>query len=405
MKPDFKSAERGASMQSPELAEMPGTRNRQVRRWLWLPAMVGVAAPTAVAALHFSISNGTARSAMVMLTVTATIIVAVVLIHRVAQARVTQRLEELDRTLTELRDRIEYFESQEVDIEASPEPLQDQTDGLATKLDGLLTETVKSIAAEADSLREEAHGIAVAVGETGKHTADIAEVVAQAGDSATSATSGIDELHANIEKISGQMMHSATITANAVQEMHKANEIVGTLGEAAHEISGVADLINNIAGQTNLLALNATIEAARAGEAGKGFAVVAGEVKNLASQTAKATEGINQQIQAIQGRTGDAVEVIGTVGKVIGEIFDLATDIAGEMDEQGDAVRQITGSIEQISKGAADTKQTMAEMTSAANQAARNSENMAAATQSLSNRSADLQEHLERIVAGGGEIH
>jgi methyl-accepting chemotaxis protein len=75
------------------------------------------------------------------------------------------------------------------------------------------------------------------------------------------------------------------------------------------------------------------------------------------------------------------------------------------MDEQGDAVRQITGSIEQISKGAADTKQTMAEMTSAANQAARNSENMAAATQSLSNRSADLQEHLERIVAGGGEIH
>jgi methyl-accepting chemotaxis protein len=306
---------------------------------------------------------------MVMLTVTATIIVAVVLIHRVAQARVTQRLEELDRTLTELRDRIEYFESQEVDIEASPEPLQDQTDGLATKLDGLLTETVKSIAAEADSLREEAHGIAVAVGETGKH------------------------------------MHSATITANAVQEMHKANEIVGTLGEAAHEISGVADLINNIAGQTNLLALNATIEAARAGEAGKGFAVVAGEVKNLASQTAKATEGINQQIQAIQGRTGDAVEVIGTVGKVIGEIFDLATDIAGEMDEQGDAVRQITGSIEQISKGAADTKQTMAEMTSAANQAARNSENMAAATQSLSNRSADLQEHLERIVAGGGEIH
>jgi methyl-accepting chemotaxis protein len=340
---------------------------------------------------------------MVMLTVTAAIIVTVVLVHRVAQARVTQPLEELDRTLTELRERLEQFQSQEVDIEASPAPLQDQTDGLAAKLDGLLTETVKSIAAEADSLREEARGIAVAVGETGNHTADIAGAIAQAGDNATSATSGIDELHANIEKISGQMMHSATITANAVQEMHKANEIVGTLGEAAHEISGVADLINNIAGQTNLLALNATIEAARAGEAGKGFAVVAGDVKNLASQTAKSTEGINQQIQAIQDRTGDAVEVIGTVGKVIGEIFDLATDMAGEMDEQGDAVRQITGNIEQISKGATDATQTMAEMTSAANQAARNSENLATATQSLSSRSADLQEHLERIVAGGGE--
>jgi methyl-accepting chemotaxis protein len=138
------------------------------------------------------------------------------------------------------------------------------------------------------------------------------------------------------------------------QEMHKANKIVGTLGEAAQEISGVADLINNIAGQTNLLALNATIEAARAGDAGKGFAVVASEVKNLATQTAKATVGINEQIQAIQDKTGGAVEAIGMVSDVIAEIFDLATDVAGEVDEQGDAVREIAGTVRQVSDDGSD---------------------------------------------------
>jgi methyl-accepting chemotaxis protein len=197
-------------------------------------------------------------------------------------------------------------------------------------------------------------------------------------------------------------MHSATIAASAVQEMHKANEIVGTLGEAAQEISGVADLINNIAGQTNLLALNATIEAARAGEAGKGFAVVAGEVKNLASQTAKATVGINEQIQAIQDKTGSAIEAIGMVSDVIAEIFDLATDVAGEVDEQGDAVSEIAVKVRRVSDGAADAAGKMAGMASAAEQAVRISDELAAASQSISSLSGDFRDRIERFLAGSG---
>jgi methyl-accepting chemotaxis protein len=399
IKTENESAESGAPIQQPGLTAAAGTPNRYVRRWLWLLAVAGVAAPTAVTSLHFSFTDSTAASAMVMLSAAVAVIVAVVLIHRVAQARVVRPLEDLDRTLTELRYRLEHFESLEAEPEAEPEQQEDQAETMASSLDGLLAETVKSIAAEADSLREEARGVAAAVGQTGDHAGNIASAIAQAGDNAAAASGAIDELHVNIEKIGEQVMHSATIAASAVQEMHKANEVVGTLGEAAQEISGVSDLINNIAGQTNLLALNATIEAARAGEAGKGFAVVSQEVKNLANQTAKATEGINQQIQAIQDRTGDAVESIDMVSNVTAEIFDLATDLAGEVDEQGDAVQEIAGSIKQVSKGAADATQNMTGMTSAAGQIERLSENLSTASQTLSRKSGDLRDRVERLLS------
>jgi methyl-accepting chemotaxis protein len=403
MKTENKSAESGVPLQRPGPGAAAGTPKRYVRRWLWLLAAAGVAGPTVVASLHFFVTDGTAVSAMVMPSAAVAVIVSVVLIHLVAQSRVAEPLEDLDRTLADLRDRLEHFESLEAEPEAVAEPERQkaQAETMAPSLDGLLAETAKSMAAEADSLRDEALGVATAVGHASDHAGDIASAIAQAGDYTASASGAIGKLHANIEKIGEQVMHSATITASAVQEMHKANEIVGTLGEAAEEISGVSDLINNIAGQTNLLALNATIEAARAGEAGKGFAVVAGEVKNLANQTAKATEGINRQIQAIQDRTGDAVKAIDMVSNVIAEIFDIATDLAGEVDEQGDAVQEIAGSIEQASMGAADATANMAGMTSAAERAARNSENLAAATQSLSGRSGELRESLDRIMAGG----
>jgi methyl-accepting chemotaxis protein len=181
--------------------------------------------------------------------------------------------------------------------------------------------------------------------------------------------------------------------------MHKANKIVGTLGEAAQEISGVADLINNIAGQTNLLALNATIEAARAGDAGKGFAVVASEVKNLATQTAKATVGINEQIQAIQDKTGGAVKAIGMVSDVIAEIFDLATDVAGEVEEQGDAVREIAGNVRQVSEHATGANAKMEAMSSAAERAGKISGTLMTASETLSGKSKSLRDHVEKFLA------
>ncbi len=429
MKTEMEPVTKEAPPPRPGLTTSAGTPNRYVRRWLWLLAAAGVAAPAILASLFFSMTDARPGAATVMLIGAVAVITAVVMVHLLAQARVAEPLENLDqalaalvagrrdiaipgqdhagrfghmaRALAELRDRLEQLETREAAAEAELEQPDEPAETQTTHIDSLLTETIESIAAEAASLREEAQGVAAAVGQTGDQTGDIAAAITQASDNAVSASGAIDELHANIEKIGEQVMHSATIAANAVQEMHKANEIVGTLGEAAQQISGVADLINNIAGQTNLLALNATIEAARAGEAGKGFAVVANEVKNLATQTAKATVGINEQIQAIQDKTGGAVEAIAMVSTVIAEIFDLATDVAGEVDEQGDAVREIAGSVRQVSDGAAEAIAKMKRMSSAAEQAARISDNLAAASQSLSSRSGNFRDRVDQFLAAG----
>jgi methyl-accepting chemotaxis protein len=123
------------------------------------------------------------------------------------------------------------------------------------------------------------------------------------------------------------------------------------LNKASSQIGDVVNLINEIAGQTNLLALNATIEAARAGDAGKGFAVVAQEVKNLASQTSKATEDISDSVNAMQSRTENAVAAIEKIRKIIGQIDGVSSAIAAAIEQQGAAANEITRSISQAAQG------------------------------------------------------
>ncbi|MHA1598339.1 MAG: methyl-accepting chemotaxis protein, partial [Alphaproteobacteria bacterium] len=137
-------------------------------------------------------------------------------------------------------------------------------------------------------------------------------------------------------------------------ETERSNEQVQGLATAAQKIGEVVELISDIAEQTNLLALNATIEAARAGDAGKGFAVVASEVKNLANQTAKATEEISAQIGGIQGATRDAVEAIGGITSIIDEINEITSAIAAAVEEQGAATQEIARNVEQASAGTSE---------------------------------------------------
>ena len=379
--------------------------DRYVRRWLWLLTGAGVAAPALLASVVFSITDVRAGAAMAVLAAAIAVIVAVVLIHLQAQARLTGRFEEQARLLASLQESLAELEAErQADAAGREESAEAAPTIAAAGLDALLADATHSIAAEADALKRGAMGVTEAIGKAGGQAGDLADAIGQAGEDAASASGAIGRLEAEITKIGEQVMHSATIAASAVQEMHKANQIVGTLGEAAHEISGVADLINNIAGQTNLLALNATIEAARAGEAGKGFAVVAGEVKNLANQTAKATTGINEQIQAIQDRTETAVKAIQMVSDVIAEIFDLATDVAGEVDEQGDAVRDIAGNIDRIAGGASEAKAKVAALSAAAaeagNLSAALSDNAGGLTDTSEEIRGRVETFLNRIAAG-----
>ncbi|MBR9972457.1 methyl-accepting chemotaxis protein [Magnetospirillum sulfuroxidans] len=166
-----------------------------------------------------------------------------------------------------------------------------------------------------------------------------------------------EELSASIHEISGQVQHSTRIADDAVEKASQTNECIAGLSEAASRIGEVVKLISTIANQTNLLALNATIEAARAGDAGKGFAVVAGEVKSLATQTAKATSEITDQILAVQSATHDAVDAIRAIGQTIGSMSEVASAIAAAVEEQSAATKEISRNVNQAATGAQDVSQ------------------------------------------------
>ncbi|SMH59926.1 methyl-accepting chemotaxis protein [Azospirillum agricola] len=200
---------------------------------------------------------------------------------------------------------------------------------------------------------------------TAKSTA-VATASQQATNNVQTVAAAAEELSASIAEISRQLNASSDAAVGAAQKAVQTNGIVEGLSHAAERIGQVVGLIGEIAEQTNLLALNATIEAARAGEAGKGFAVVATEVKNLAGQTAKATEEISTQVMEMQSATVSAVDAIRTISDAVTTISRTVTDIAQAMEQQGMATREIAQNVQQAAEGTQQVMQNIAEVTTAA---------------------------------------
>lgn len=228
-----------------------------------------------------------------------------------------------------------------------------------------------------------------------EHTTQQAESVAAACEEvsrniATVATSA-EEMNASVKEIARNSSEAARVATQAVRAAQATNGTISKLGESSVEIGEVIKVITSIAEQTNLLALNATIEAARAGEAGKGFAVVANEVKELAKQTAAATDGIARKVEAIQVDTSSAVAAIGEITTVIGQINDIQTTIASAVEEQSATTNEIARNASEAAKGSDDITRGITAVSHTANVTAEGTRSTLAAAQELAQLASDLQ--------------
>jgi methyl-accepting chemotaxis protein len=267
--------------------------------------------------------------------------------------------------------------------------------------------TVRGVVSQVSAASTEMRASAETMATTTRDTSGRAGVMAGAADiaynNAQSVSAATEELSASIREITQQVANSAKIAADAVQEAKRTDKTVAALAESSRRIGEVVNLINDIASQTNLLALNATIEAARAGEAGKGFAVVASEVKNLANQTAKATDDISTQIAGMQNVTGEAVGAIKAIADTIGRIDQIAATIAAAVEEQGAATQEIARSVEQAASGARDVSENVSAVSQSVDETGRMAGGLLEAASELSQQAElmdrEVRGFLERVRA------
>ncbi|MGY6644873.1 MAG: methyl-accepting chemotaxis protein [Salinarimonas sp.] len=237
---------------------------------------------------------------------------------------------------------------------------------LADSLESSVASIVEALSGAAAQIENNADGMVGLSGRTAARGREAGEASQRAGADVNAVASATEELTASISEIGEQVSQAAEIAGSAVEEAGNVSGKVEALGEATSRIGEVVGLINEIAAQTNLLALNATIEAARAGEAGKGFAVVAQEVKNLASQTANATEEISAQIASVQGASVDVVDAIQGITRTIREISGISTTVSAAVEQQRAATSEIARSVSTAADGAQSISASVAEVTEAA---------------------------------------
>ncbi len=235
---------------------------------------------------------------------------------------------------------------------------------LAEEFDVTIKNVANLVLKSADEIEHAAETMASNQESASSRSLRVSESTEATVSRAETVSHGVEELSASIADISHSMSRALDIARRAVSDVDHAAQEIHEMTSAAEEISNVVGLIRDIANQTNLLALNATIEAARAGEAGKGFAVVAGEVKALANQTGNATEDINHRVQRIQDETNAVVEAMTTVRKVIHEIEEIATTVAGAVEEQGAAAQEISSHVQGVTQDMAEVSDSVSEVIS-----------------------------------------
>ena len=282
---------------------------------------------------------------------------------------------------------------------AAKEKRAERVAELTDSFDAKARDVLQTVASAATELQQTAETMSATAEQTNQQASAVATASNQATANVQTVATASEELSASISEIGRQVNQSAKIAASAVEEAARTNEAVRGLDEAANKIGEVVTLINDIAGQTNLLALNATIEAARAGEAGKGFAVVAQEVKNLANQTARATEEISTQISSVQEETRDTVTAIDNIMSVITEISDISTTIASAVEEQGVSTQEIARNVQQAAQGTQEVNTNIGGVTQAASSTGAASSQVLDSASQLSAQAEGLRGEVEKFLA------
>jgi methyl-accepting chemotaxis protein len=258
-------------------------------------------------------------------------------------------------------------------------------------------QNAQALASSSEELTAVSHQMAGNAEETATQANVVSAASEQVSRNVATVASGGEQMQSSIREIAKNANEAARVAKNAVHSANTTNVTVGKLGESSTEIGNVIKVITSIAQQTNLLALNATIEAARAGEAGKGFAVVANEVKELAKQTAKATEEISQKIEAIQGDTKAAVGAIGEITTVINQINDISNAIASAVEEQTVTTNEINRSMAEAAKGVGDISKNITGVAVAAKDTTQGANNTQKAAQELTQMASRLQSVVSRF--------
>ena len=272
-------------------------------------------------------------------------------------------------------------------------------DELTQNFDGKIGGILDTVSGAAGALEQTATSMSSTAEETSQQAVSASAASEEASVNVQTVAAAAEQLSNSIVEIGQQVGKSTNIARTAVTEAQRTHDTVQGLVDAAKQIGEVVSLITAIAEQTNLLALNATIEAARAGDAGKGFAVVASEVKNLANQTARATEEIGGQIGTVQAATEDAAAAIEGIGKTIGEINEIAASIAAAVEEQQASTSEIARNVEQAAAGTSEVSANIVNVEQAAGETGSAASQVLGASQDLAKQSDDLKTVVDKFLA------
>ena len=272
-------------------------------------------------------------------------------------------------------------------------------EGLVQNFEAKATQLVAVLSSAAAGLQATAETMSGIAGETSQRIEAVVAVAEEASGRVHTVSSAGEDLSSSISEIGRQVHKSAMVAKQAVDEAMRTDGVVQALASGAQKIGEIVGLISSIAGQTNLLALNATIEAARAGDSGKGFAVVASEVKNLANQTARATEDIGAQISQMQIATKEAVQAIQGITRTISEISEIATTIASAVEQQGTATAEITRNVQQTASGIQDVTTNIEGVNQSAGETGAAATQVLGAASELSRQAGQLSDEVQTFVA------